>query len=246
VGGGGSTSTSSGSGGGDCVPGPCDDGDDCTENDTCSNGSCEGTPIVCTPPAATCLNPNTARTYSWAGTCSSSSCDFTPTDTLCPAGCSGGACVLDPNVTVSAGSAHTCALTAAGGAKCWGLNESGRLGNNSDVESHVAVSVVGLSSGVAAIVAGGGHSCALTTGGGVKCWGNNSFGQLGNNSLIASQVPVDVLGLGTTVVAIAAGGLHTCARTSAGGIKCWGDNFWGGLGNNSTLNSSVPVDVVGL
>ena len=67
------------------------------------------------------------------------------------------------------------------------------------------------------IAAGDSHTCALTTAGAVECWGSNSNGQLGNNSTANNDVPVAVIGLGSGVVAIAAGYSHTCALTMAGG-----------------------------
>jgi alpha-tubulin suppressor-like RCC1 family protein len=147
-------------------------------------------------------------------------------------------------LAIAAGSYHACALLAAGGARCWGKNNSGQLGNNSNANSSIPVEVSTLGSGVQSISAGDGHSCALLTGGGVKCWGYNFFGQLGNNSTTNTKIPVDVSGLGTDIKAISAGGNHTCALTLAlGAAKCWGYNFFGQVGNNSTTNSNVPVDV---
>jgi hypothetical protein len=144
---------------------------------------------------------------------------------------------------ISAESNHTCAVTTSGGAKCWGSNSSGQLGNNSGTSSGIPVDVVGLTSGVASLTGLGSHTCAVTTSGGAKCWGYNSSGQLGNNSTTSSSVPVDVVGLTSGVASLTVGGAHACAVTTSGGAKCWGSNSSGQLGNNSTTSSKVPVDV---
>jgi alpha-tubulin suppressor-like RCC1 family protein len=148
--------------------------------------------------------------------------------------------------TIDGGSFVTCALTASGGAKCWGLNNEGELGNGSDADSAVPVDVAGLSSGVDAISAGTFFTCALTSAGGAKCWGDNEDGDLGNGTETQSSVPVDVAGLSSGVKAISAGGTHACVVTSAGGVKCWGDNDDGELGDGTRTDSFAPVDVVGL
>lgn len=148
---------------------------------------------------------------------------------------------------ISAGSFHTCALTNSGGVKCWGYNNTGQLGNGSQIEAKSPVDVTGLTSGVIAIAAGGSHTCALTTAGGVKCWGLNQNGQLGDNGpQLPRLVPGDVPGLTSGVTAITAGLLTTCALTTGGGAKCWGANGVGQLGDGTTTQALVPVDVFGL
>ena len=154
---------------------------------------------------------------------------------------------LNTGVTaIAAGDTFTCAV-AAGAAKCWGINSRGQLGNGSDdYTSNVPVDVTGLNTGVTAIATGGNHACAVVNGA-TKCWGMNSYGQLGNGSDdYTSNVPVDVTGLDTGVTFIAAGDTFTCA-VAAGAAKCWGINSYGQLGNGSDdYTSKVPVDVTGL
>ena len=147
---------------------------------------------------------------------------------------------------IAAGGEHTCALTTGGGVKCWGANDYGQLGNNSTNTQHAPVNVSGLASGVVAISAGRFHTCAVTSGGGAKCWGANENGELGDGTQAERHVPVDVSGLASGVASIAAGQGHTCARTSGGGVKCWGSNSWGQLGDGSGSDRLTPVDVSGL
>jgi alpha-tubulin suppressor-like RCC1 family protein len=149
-------------------------------------------------------------------------------------------------LAISVGGSHSCALTSAGAAKCWGWNSRGQLGDGSRSDSRFPADVVGLSSGVLAISAGGHHTCALTTAGAVKCWGGNELGQLGDGSTTDSRVPVDVVGLSSGVVAISAGGRHTCALATGGTVECWGAGGHGQLGDGSDTGSDVPVDVVDL
>ncbi len=95
---------------------------------------------------------------------------------------------------ISVGYLYSCAVVS-GGAKCWGSNIGGELGNamSAGFESNIPVSVAGLTTGVAAIAASAGHVCARTTTGALKCWGPGGGGELGNNLTNDSNVPVNVV-----------------------------------------------------
>ena len=108
------------------------------------------------------------------------------------------------------------------------------------------------------IVVGSFYACALTPEGGVKCWGRQSSGKLGNNSVSNANIlyPVNVVGRDTDgtpggdgvlseIVQISADGSHTCALNSLGNVLCWGSGNSGQLGHNATEDSSFPVQVMG-
>lgn len=151
---------------------------------------------------------------------------------------------------ISTGGEHTCAL-ADGEAYCWGNNAYGQLGNASYTRSKVPVVVKsdpGPLAGkkVTAISTGYSHTCALADDW-AYCWGENSYGQLGDGTKSYVNVPVAVdpgVGLvGKAVTAISSGAFHTCAL-AGGQAFCWGRNNHGQLGNNSTATESlVPVQV---
>jgi alpha-tubulin suppressor-like RCC1 family protein len=135
---------------------------------------------------------------------------------------------------------------SGGGVKCWGDNGAGELGDGTTTDRYTPVDVSGLGGGVAAISAGGSHSCALTSAGRVVCWGFNGYGQLGDGTMEKRTTPVAVSGLASDVAALASGGLHTCALTRIGAAECWGYNGSGQLGDGTMTDRHTPVTVAGL
>lgn len=149
---------------------------------------------------------------------------------------------LSGNVTaISSGSYHTCALVGVGGVQCWGRNESGQLGDGTTVERYTAVNVRGMDVPVTAIALGTLHSCALLETGGVRCWGDNEYGELGNGRSENSSNPVDVQGLTDRIVQVAAGAAFTCALSENGKLYCWGNGSNGLFGDGITDVYRVPI-----
>jgi alpha-tubulin suppressor-like RCC1 family protein len=144
---------------------------------------------------------------------------------------------------VSAGGAHTCALMESGGVRCWGLGVYiGQTGaGDICVSCSPSPPQTDLLRGVRALSAGGGHVCALMEAGGVRCWGTNAHGQLGDGTtkdlMIYALPDRDVL---TGVQEVVAGDQHTCAIMTTGGLRCWGRNLEGQLGNGTTTNLQAP------
>lgn len=164
------------------------------------------------------------------------------TDSLIPATVSLGVTAT----AVEAGGFHTCALVSGGTVRCWGDNLFGQLGTaTAAATSSSPVTINGLGGTVTAIAAGSVHTCALISGGTVRCWGNNGQGRLGNGTTTNSSTPVSVTGI-SNAIAIAAGLNHSCAILSGGTVRCWGDNSAAMLGNGGTTSSSIPVNVTGI
>jgi alpha-tubulin suppressor-like RCC1 family protein len=173
---------------------------------------------------------------------------------------------------VAAGRNHTCAAFGDGLAACWGSNADGQLGNFTlgsgiyPAPVLVTKSDGGLLTNVRQVTAGANHSCAVTTDGYAYCWGQNTQGQLGNDSTTSSNVATlvghwqDIIfepGAATAsaigdidgqkfiplknVAWIDAGYYHTCATRSNGDAYCWGDNAYGQIGNGNTTDQHAPT-----
>ncbi len=191
----------------------------------------------------TCALTTSGGVVCWGGNWAGQLGDGTTTQRLTPTAVSG----LASGVTaIAVGLTHTCGLTTDGGVLCWGSNTAGQLGDGTTTDRWTPTPVSGLGSGVLGIAAGEFHTCAWTTGGGVRCWGRNSEGQLGDGTMTGRLTPTAVSGLGSGVAAVAAGGYHTCGLTTTGGAVCWGGNGEGELGDGSTTQRTTPTAVSGL
>lgn len=149
---------------------------------------------------------------------------------------------------VSAGAGQGCAVLTSTELKCWGLNNFGQLGDGTTTDNLTPVQVSGFATGAASVTVGGQHVCALTTSGGVQCWGRGDQGQVGDNSNSSSPrlTPTQVTGLTSGVVAISAGDEFACALLSTGAVQCWGRGDAGQIGNGASTNALVPTQVSGL
>jgi len=148
---------------------------------------------------------------------------------------------------VAVGGYHTCAIRIDGHVLCWGRNSDGQTGNGSTTTPVVRPEEVqGINNTVVAIATGGYHSCAITLGSKVMCWGLNSDGQIGAGTWGAGHkepAPLSVtLSSPSPAVAIASGGYHTCALVADGTVECWGSNSKGQLGTSGgSRNNPTPV-----
>ncbi|NCU42105.1 MAG: RCC1 repeat-containing protein, partial [Candidatus Moranbacteria bacterium] len=168
----------------------------------------------------------------------------------------GGVGYLSDIVEITRGSYHTCATKTDGTAYCWGRNDYGRLGDNTQTQRLTPVQVkgvgnVGFLENVAQISAGNQHTCSLKTDGTAYCWGYNQSGQLGDNTTTSRYTPIQVKGVDgvgflENVSWISLGESHTCAMKTDGTAYCWGSNSSGQLGDNTTTSKSTPVQVLGV
>lgn len=150
---------------------------------------------------------------------------------------------------LAAGANHTCALTVKGALRCWGFNLYGQVGDGTSGETNFRSSpadVVDLGLNTVAVGAGDYHTCAIDEGHRARCWGLNDVGQLGTGEMtgrVPHSRPSEVTGLQADVVAISAGGAHTCALDQDGTVWCWGSNSHGQLGDGTTTDRSSPSEV---
>jgi alpha-tubulin suppressor-like RCC1 family protein len=164
---------------------------------------------------------------------------------------------LTDAIAVSNGYQATCAVLSGGTAECWGQNSAGELGNGQYENASTPVAVTGLT-GVTAVsfASSSVFACAVVSANTVSCWGDNTYGELGNGTTTSWPTPVAVTGI-TGATAVSGGDAFACALLSGGTVQCWGDDAYGQLGNGTTTGldacnggnvacSLTPVPVSGL
>lgn len=166
----------------------------------------------------------------------------------------GIAVALDDVVEVSVGSEHACALLTDATLQCWGYNSTGQLGDNTTTVRNQPVTVLdetgsGPLTDVAHVYAGWSHTCAVLLDGTARCWGWNANGQLGDGTTTQRTLPVEVLNAAgtatmTNVIELDLSTSNSCARLAALTARCWGDNFYGQLGDGTTTDHILPVRVL--
>ena len=180
--------------------------------------------------------------WSWGCNTAGQLGDNTTTNRISPVSLSGG--FLDW-CQLSAGGTHGVALRTNGSTWAWGCNNSGQLGDCTTTNTSSPVSVVGGFSDWCQVSAGEAHTAAVRTGGSAWAWGCNSYGQLGDCTTTNTSSPVSVVGGCSDWCQISAGCCHTAAVRSTCSAWAWGRNNDGQLGNNSSVDASSPVSVVG-
>ncbi len=145
---------------------------------------------------------------------------------------------------------HTCGIDDSGAVVCWGANSWLQLGGGFDFfgTQTTLISVAGLSTGVSDVAVTDHVTCALSTGGGVSCWGYNTYGALGvasDDPYKYKEIPHPVPGLESGVTRLWAHDNTVCVLQQ-GVLKCWGDNHGGVVGAGSTepAKVSAPLPVV--
>ena len=152
---------------------------------------------------------------------------------------------------ISVGYHHACAKLNDATMTCWGANGQGQLGDNTVANRSVPILVQGLGSSITSFSAGKGLSdrhatCAVLDSGTAKCWGSNSYGQIGDGTQTNQSLPTDVLNL-TGITQIMSGAQMACAVLDTGEVSCWGYNNSGQLGNGTAVTSYLPnTTVIGI
>jgi len=140
--------------------------------------------------------------------------------------------------------------SSSGSLWCWGSNDNGQIGNNSNGNTgggfsyNLPFKVKNFSASLAQ------HTCAVTTDSLVLCWGAGTRGQIGDGAASWRWLPTPVVGLSGPAISVSAGGFNdsnngqTCALLVSGSVQCWGNNDNGQLGIGNTTQQNKPGTAV--
>lgn len=182
--------------------------------------------------AHTCARVMDGSVHCWGYSLDGQLGDGTTTQRFTPGAVTGLSNVVE--IAIGGYGMHTCARLIDGSVRCWGLNESGELGDGTMTRRFTPTVVLGLSS-VVEITAGRSHTCARVMDGSVRCWGAD-----GVNA--PRLIPTMVAGI-SGAVEIAVGTGNSCVRLMDNSIRCWGHNRWGSVGDGTTTTRPSPTAV---
>jgi alpha-tubulin suppressor-like RCC1 family protein len=148
-------------------------------------------------------------------------------------------------VMVDLGWFHTCAIKRNGSLWCWGYNQYGQVGIETDLGREFSYPIIVTSEeSFSSVSVGGHHTCAIKTDGSLWCWGHNGYGQVGDGTNTNRNSPTQVPGMSSGVSSISLGWYHSCAIKTDGSLWCWGNNEYGQLGDRSYENKNSPVQIM--
>ena len=146
---------------------------------------------------------------------------------------------------VSSGFIHTAAIKTDGTLWLWGKNNIGQLGDNTAVTKSSPVQTIAAGTNWKLVSCGSNHTAAIKTDGTLWLWGYNSYGQLGDNTIVNKSSPVQTIAGGTNWKQVSSGGSkHIAAIKTDGTLWTWGSNIFGQLGDNTAVSKSSPVQTI--
>jgi alpha-tubulin suppressor-like RCC1 family protein len=189
----------------------------------------------------TCGITTLQKAYCWGWNDQGMLGDGTTTDRHVPVPVKGGLAFMQ----IRPGDRHTCGTSTNNLGYCWGANQYGQVGDGSNVLRRLTPSRVAGTLRFIRVIAGGFHSCGLTTSNRAYCWGNGRSGQVGDGKTFLRFTPIAVAG-GFSFKQVVPGGQHTCGVTTGDRAYCWGINSEGQIGDATNIaNRLTPVAVAG-